>query len=190
MVVHTGAVDLDELRSRLAPEAFLCASSHALGHSLTRDVRDIVYVRPERFDRRSTADKPAFAVRSQHFTAVGDSLVMCRFTAERGFGLYVGEPYAAMLRAVTGWDVTVEELERAGERIVNLERLFNVREGVRRRDDRLPWRVMHEPIPHGPSAGMHCPPAELDAMLDEYYRLRGWDAEGVPTPARLAALGL
>lgn len=142
------------------------------------------------FDRRSTADKPAFAVRSQHFTAVGDSLVMCRFTAERGFGLYVGEPYAAMLRAVTGWDVTVEELERAGERIVNLERLFNVREGARRRDDRLPWRVMHEPIPHGPSAGMHCPPAELDAMLDEYYRLRGWDADGVPTPARLAALGL
>src|SRR5262249_10606715 len=73
-------------------------------------------------DRRSPADKPAFAIRSQHFTAVGDSLVMCRFTSERGFGLYVGEPYAAMVRAVTGWDVTVEELERVGERIVNLER--------------------------------------------------------------------
>ena len=142
------------------------------------------------FDRRSTADKPAFAMRSQHFTAVGDSLVMCRFTAERGFGLYVGEPYAAMLRAVTGWDVSAEELERTGERIVNLERLFNVREGVRRGDDRLPWRVMHEPIPSGPSAGMYCPPAELDAMLDEYYRLRGWDTHGVPTPGRLSALGL
>ena len=142
------------------------------------------------FDRRSTADKPAFAMRSQHFTAVGDSLVMCRFTAERGFGLYVGEPYAAMLRAVTGWDVSAEELERTGERIVNLERLFNVREGVRRGDDRLPWRVMREPIPSGPSAGMYCPPAELDAMLDEYYRLRGWDTHGVPTPGRLSALGL
>ena len=142
------------------------------------------------FDRRSTADKPAFAMRSQHFTAVGDSLVMCRFTAERGFGLYVGEPYAAMLRAVTGWDVSAEELERTGERIVNLERLFNVREGVRRGDDRLPWRVMHEPIPSGPSAGMYCPPAELDAMLDEYYRLRGWDTHGVPTPGRLSELGL
>ena len=54
MVVHTAAADLDELRSRLAPDAFLCASSRALGHSLTRDVRDIVYVRPERFDRRLT----------------------------------------------------------------------------------------------------------------------------------------
>jgi aldehyde:ferredoxin oxidoreductase len=120
---------------------------------------------------------------------VGDSLVLCRFTSERGFGLFVGEPYAAMLRAVTGWDVTVDELERAGERIVNLERVFNTREGVRRPDDILPWKVMHEPIPDGPSAGMYCPPAELDAMLDEYYRLRGWDAAGVPTPARLATLG-
>ncbi|MEK7385392.1 MAG: aldehyde ferredoxin oxidoreductase family protein, partial [candidate division NC10 bacterium] len=93
------------------------------------------------FDRRSTKDKPAFAVRSQHFTAVGDSLVLCRFTAERGFGLFLDEPYARMVRAVTGWDMTVEELERAGERIVNLERLFNVREGARRAQDTLPWRV-------------------------------------------------
>src|SRR5512132_4133152 len=142
------------------------------------------------YDRRSTADKPAFAVRSQHFTAVGDSLVMCRFTAERGFGLYVGEPYAAMLRAVTGWRVDVDELERAGERVINLERMFNVREGVRRAADVLPWKVMHEPIPDGPSAGMYCPPDELAAMLDEYYAIRGWDADGVPTAARRAALGL
>ncbi len=142
------------------------------------------------FDRRSTEDKPAFAMRSQHFTAVGDSLVMCRFTSERGFGLFVGEPYATMVCAVTGWDVTVDELERVGERIINLERLFNVREGVRRAQDVLPWKVMHEPIPEGPSAGMHCPPAELSTMLDDYYALRGWDADGVPTRSRLAALGL
>jgi aldehyde:ferredoxin oxidoreductase len=142
------------------------------------------------YDRRGTKDKPDFAVRSQHFTAVGDSLVMCRFTSERGFGLFLGEPYAEMVRAVTGFDVTVEELERIGERVINLERLFNVREGVRRGDDSLPWRVMHEPIPDGPSAGMYCPPAELNEMLDEYYRLRGWDANGVPTPARLSDLGV
>jgi aldehyde:ferredoxin oxidoreductase len=142
------------------------------------------------FDRKSVDGKPEFAIRSQHFTAVGDSLVVCRFTSERGFGLYVEEPYARMVQAITGWDVTVDELERAGERIVNLERLFNVREGVRRASDTLPWRVMHEPIPDGPSAGMHCPPAELDAMLDRYYALRGWDADGVPTPDRLSALAL
>jgi aldehyde:ferredoxin oxidoreductase len=142
------------------------------------------------FDRRGTDGKPEFAVRSQHFTAVDDSLVVCRFTSERGFGLFVDEPYARMIRAVTGWDMSVEELERLGERVVNLERLFNVREGVRRKDDVLPWRVMHEPIPDGPSAGMHCPPDELAMMLDRYYALRGWDADGVPTPERLQALGL
>jgi aldehyde:ferredoxin oxidoreductase len=142
------------------------------------------------YDRRGTKDKPQFAARSQHFTAVGDSLVMCRFTSERGFGLFVDEPYAEMVRAITGWDMTADELERVGERIVNLERLFNVREGVRRADDRLPWKVMHEPIPDGPSAGMYCPPDELGAMLDEYYAIRGWDADGVPTPARRSALGL
>jgi aldehyde:ferredoxin oxidoreductase len=142
------------------------------------------------FDRRSTEDKPAFAARSQHFTAVDDSLVMCRFTSERGFGLFLNETYAGLVSAVTGWPVDVAELERIGERIVNLERLFNVREGVRRRDDVLPWRVMHEPIPDGPSAGMHCPPDELDRMLDAYYALRGWDADGVPTRERLTDLGL
>jgi aldehyde:ferredoxin oxidoreductase len=142
------------------------------------------------YDRRSPEGKPEFAVRSQHFTALDDSLVLCRFTSERGFGLYVEEPYARMVQAVTGWDVSAEELERVGERVINLERLFNVREGVRRRDDALPWRVMHEPIPDGPSAGMYCPPEELGMMLDRYYALRGWDAEGAPTRERLAALGL
>jgi aldehyde:ferredoxin oxidoreductase len=142
------------------------------------------------FDRRGTEGKPEFAMRSQHFTAVGDSLVICRFTSERGYGLYVEEPYARMVRAITGWDVTVEELERVGERVINLERSFNVREGVRRAADVLPWRVMHEPIPEGPSAGMYCPPDELGAMLDRYYSLRGWDPDGVPTRERLASLGL
>jgi aldehyde:ferredoxin oxidoreductase len=142
------------------------------------------------FDRRSPDGKPEFAIRSQHFTAVDDSLVMCRFTSERGFGLFLGDPYARMVSAITGWTVDTEELERIGERIINLERCFNVREGVSRKDDVLPWRVMHEPIPDGPSAGMHCPPEELDRMLDEYYRLRGWDANGVPTRQTLERLGL
>jgi len=142
------------------------------------------------FDRRGTDGKPAFAVRSQHFTAVDDSLVVCRFTSERGFGMFVSEAYARMVSAVTGWDMGVEELERIGERIVNLERCFNVREGVRRKDDILPWRVMHEPIPEGASAGMHCPREELDRMLEEYYRIRGWDRDGVPTRQTLERLGL
>jgi aldehyde:ferredoxin oxidoreductase len=142
------------------------------------------------FDRRSPDGKPAFAIRSQHFTAVGDSLVLCRFTAERGLGLFLNEAYAQALAAATGWDLSVEELERIGERIVNLERCFNVREGVRREHDTLPHKVLAEPIPDGPSKGAYCPPEELNAMLDEYYRLRGWTPEGIPSAQKLRELGL
>jgi aldehyde:ferredoxin oxidoreductase len=154
------------------------------------DTRPVPQYAPD-FDRRSPEGKPAFALRSQHFAAVGDSLIMCRFTTERGgYGVYLNDNYVRMVNAATGWGLDLAELERIGERIVNLERAFNCREGVSRKDDTLPWRVQHEPIPDGPSRGMHCPPDELHRMLDEYYDLRGWTRDGVPTADRLTALGL
>ena len=106
---------------------------------------------------------------------------MCRFTSERGFGLFLNDAYAGLLSAVTGWAVDVAELERIGERIVNLERLFNVREGVRRKDDVLPWKVMHEPIPDGPVGG-HALPAR-GARRDARRLLRAPRA-GTPTACR------
>jgi aldehyde:ferredoxin oxidoreductase len=143
------------------------------------------------FDRRNPEGKAAWAIRSQNFTAVDDSLVLCRFTSERGgFGMYLNENYVRMINAATGWDLDLGELERIGERICTLERAFNVREGISRKDDTLPWRVQHEPIPDGPSKGAFCPPEELDRMLDEYYEIRGWSKDGIPTPERLRALGL
>ena len=142
-------------------------------------------------DRFSVEDAPAYAVRSQNFTAIGDSLVQCRFVSERGgYGLFINETYAHLLNCVTGWDLSVADIEQIGERICNLERAFGVREYVRRRDDRLPYKAMHQPIPDGPSAGMYCPPDELDSMLDEYYRLREWSADGVPSRSKLEDLGL
>ena len=82
-----------------------------------------------------------------------------------------------------------EEVRRIGERIVNLERLFNARYGMRRADDTLPARFLKEPLEAGnPSAGAVL---ELAPMLDEYYAARGWDAEtGLPTEAKLRELGL
>ena len=143
------------------------------------------------FDRRNPEGKAGFAVRSQNFTAVDDSLVLCRFTSERGgYGMYLNENYVRMINAATGWDLDLQELEQIGDRICALERVLNVREGVSRKDDTLPWRVQHEPIPDGPSKGMYCPPEELDKMLDEYYALRGWSTDGIPTPNRLRTLGL
>ncbi len=153
------------------------------------DTRPTMQYRPD-FDHSTVEGKAEYAVRSQHYTAVGDSLVLCRFTGERGFGLLLNEHFATMLNGVTGFGLSTADIERIGERIINLERAFNVREGVRRKDDVLPYRVMHEPIPFGPSEGRYCPPDELNHMLDEYYTLRGWTRDGVPTPERLAALGL
>ncbi len=154
------------------------------------DTRPVPQYAPD-FDRRSPDGKAAFAVRSQHFAAVGDSLIMCRFTTERGgYGVFLNDNYVRMVNAATGWGVDLAELERIGERICNLERAFNCREGISRKDDILPWRVQHEPIPDGPSKGMCCPPEELNRMLDEYYELRGWSKDGVPSPERLKALGL
>lgn len=134
--------------------------------------------------------QPEYAIRTQNFTALGDSLTQCRFVSERGFGMTIGETYAEMINAVTGWNLTTEDAEQIGERICNLERAFNVREGVSRKDDRLPYRVMAEPVPDGPHAGMHCSREELEQMLDVYYRLRGWTNQGIPTQEKLHELRL
>ena len=78
------------------------------------------------------------------------------------------------------------EMFRTGERIWNLERLYNLREGFARGDDTLPPRLLNEPAT-GPSEGWV---SHLEPMLAEYYRARGWDANGVPTPQKLEELGL
>jgi aldehyde:ferredoxin oxidoreductase len=119
-----------------------------------------------------------------------DSLTQCRFASERGYGGMINENYVKMINSITGWGLSLDELEKAGERIYNLERAFNCREGVRRKDDTIPFRALNVPIPEGPSKGMYTPPAEFEAMLKEYYRLRGWDENGLPTLGKLKELGL
>jgi len=86
--------------------------------------------------------------------------------------------------------LTLDELEHTGERIYNLERIINTNRGIHRSDDTLPYRVMHEPIDDGPAQGRYCPPEILDDMLDAYYKIRGWDADGVPTGETVSRLGL
>jgi aldehyde:ferredoxin oxidoreductase len=116
---------------------------------------------------------------------------MCRFIIERSFGpLWGDETLNNVMNYVTGWDTDLEEIKTIGERIYNLERLLNVRRGVSRANDTLPYRVMHEPIPAGPVKGRYCPEDALQTMLDEYYRLRGWDEHGIPTEEKLSELGI
>jgi len=98
---------------------------------------------------------------------------------------------AKLYSLATGAEVTAEELSTAGERINTLAKLINLREGLTREDDTLPWKVMNQPIPDdGPVKGAVVTQEELDLLLDDYYQARGWTLEGVPTKAKLKELGL
>jgi aldehyde:ferredoxin oxidoreductase len=95
-----------------------------------------------------------------------------------------------MIRAVTGWDVSLEEMMQVGERRLNMLRTFNAREGFTRKEDALPKKFFRPLGGSGPTAGVAIDPMEFKAALDEYYKLMGWTADGIPTPSRLEALGL
>jgi aldehyde:ferredoxin oxidoreductase len=118
-----------------------------------------------------------------------DSLIICKFS--RGTYYKEFEDLAKVYTLVTGWETTPEEMRLKGERINNLARVINVREGLSRKDDTLPWKVMNVPIPdEGPSKGAYVTKEELDLMLDDYYEVRGWTKEGIPTPEKLKQLGM
>jgi len=93
-----------------------------------------------------------------------------------------------VINAATGWGLDAAGFRQAGERIFNLARAFNVREGLRRKDDTLPARLLEEPLPDGPAAGLT---VDLVPLLDAYYDYRGWDTQtGIPTVEKLRELGL
>ena len=114
-----------------------------------------------------------------------DSCGMCNFV------FFLGrdeDQCRRLLETATGIDLGGHEgFMKTGERIFNLERLFNLKAGFTGKDDTLPPRMLKEPMPEGPAKG-HV--VELDKMLPEYYKLRGWDENGVPTPEKLKELGL
>ena len=118
-----------------------------------------------------------------------DSFIVCKFS--RGTYYKELEDMAKLYTLVTGFEMTPSLLKTAGERINNIARLFNVREGLGRKDDNLPYKVMNEPIPdEGPSKGAFVSQAELDLLLDDYYESRGWTMKGVPTEEKLKELGM
>jgi aldehyde:ferredoxin oxidoreductase len=94
-----------------------------------------------------------------------------------------------LISSVTGWEFSIEDFKKTGERIVNLSRAFNMRDGFTRADDNLPKRLTEEPMPDGPAKGHVV--EQLDTLLDSYYEARGWDKKtGKPTPEKLKELGL
>ncbi len=138
---------------------------------------------PKLIDRFQVQGKSSMVILHQNLAAAIDSLVLCKFT-----NLGVAEEYfARVLSSVTGVKYSTGDLIRAGERVWNLERLYNLRAGFTRQDDRLPDRLLTEAPPDGPSQGWV---VQLEPMLREYYRGRGWDADGIPEQKKLAELEL
>ena len=124
-------------------------------------------------------------------TATCDAPTMCAFLLDMAVAGFATQNTASLLEAVTGLRYSPEEIQKVGERINNLARAFNVREGFTRADDTLPERLMTEPLKAGASKGQLISKDDLKLMLDEYYTERGWDINtGVPTRGKLMELGL
>ena len=149
---------------------------------------------PERqgmLDRSEIRGKGKFAKESQDATTIGDCLIICRRSTEISYGYFLNEELLELINLATGHNYTIQELTNVAERVYTLEKMFNVREGISRKDDTLPHRLLHEPIPDGPTKGVYASEDDLNKMLDEYYEVRGWDKKtSHPTRKALEKLEL
>jgi aldehyde:ferredoxin oxidoreductase len=134
-------------------------------------------------------EKIRFALYTQQLYSFLDSVNVCQFVWGPAWHLYGPNHLVEMVRAVTGWDVSLWELMKVGERRLNMMRAFNAREGFTREQDVLPPKLA-QPRKGGASDGIFCAPAELEQAKDTYYAMCGWDAQGNPTRAGLEELGL
>jgi len=143
---------------------------------------------PKTVDRFAEGGKGSAAKLLQDFGILPDILGICKFYVYNGLGL---PELAELTSSLTGWDIDVKELLKIGERIYNMQRMFNVREGVTREDDYLPERVHRVPEFGKYSSVVECEIKDYQRMLDEYYEARGWNREtGIPTKGKLQQLGL
>ncbi|WP_456434396.1 aldehyde ferredoxin oxidoreductase family protein [Thermosulfuriphilus sp.] len=152
---------------------------HVRGYLIAPEILGV----PEKLDPQETRGKAQWVKIFQDLTAVIDSLGLCLFTS---FALKADD-YAQLLSAATGLNYTTAEMLLCGERIWNLERIFNLKAGLDPSQDTLPERFLKAPMPEGPQKGAV---VRLSEMLPDYYRERGWDGSGRPTPEKLQELGL
>ncbi|HEY5158381.1 MAG TPA: aldehyde ferredoxin oxidoreductase family protein [Anaerolineales bacterium] len=152
---------------------------HMRGNMLGLEVLGL----PKMIDRFQVQGKSSYVILNQNSSAAIDSLVLCKFTSMA----VADEYFARVLSAVTGIKYATGDLIRVGERIWNLERLYNLREGFTNKEDTLPLRLLNEPAPDGATRGWV---VHLEPMLKEYYRARGWNELGIPTAQKLVELEL
>jgi aldehyde:ferredoxin oxidoreductase len=152
---------------------------HVYGNMVYPEVLGV----PEKLDPAVDEGKARWVKRLQDLAAALDSIGICLFTFR---ALQVAD-YAAMTAAVTGFPLDDAGLLRIGERVWNLQKLFNLGAGFTKKDDTLPPRLMEEPSSPGGGTGKGW---RREPLLSEYYRIRGWDEEGRPTREKLEALGI
>ena len=135
------------------------------------------------------AEKVNFALRTQIAYSLLDTLSVCQFVFGPSFQLFSMSQLTEAVQAVTGWDVTLDELLELGERRLNLLRAFNAREGVGSEADTLPPKLLI-PLKGGASNGMAVDFDEWHEARTLYYHMAGWDLHGFPTRQKLETLGL
>lgn len=156
---------------------------------------DMAYVEvfgtPEKIDSLTIEGKPELVMRFEDCFALIDSAGLCVFLSVRNMFGPSAKLWPTNMRIImnhaTGCEYTEESLLKTGERIFNLERMFLIRAGFSKADDTLPKRMLEEPLTAGGAKG-HV--VELDKMLPEFYEVRGWDKDGIPTQAKLQELGI
>ncbi|WP_292423246.1 aldehyde ferredoxin oxidoreductase family protein [Methanoregula sp.] len=163
----------------LATATSVRGGDHVYGYMISPEVLGV----PEKLDPYVTKGKPQWVKTFQDLTAAIDASGMCLFTS---FALDA-QDYADLLTAATGIKTDPAGLLKTGERIWNLQKLYNIQRGFGRKDDTLPARLLNEPLKEGAPTGQVWRP---EGMLDEYYTLRGWDKEGTPTKEKRRELGL
>jgi aldehyde:ferredoxin oxidoreductase len=159
-------------------------ANHCYGYA-AQDVFGAPFPRPT---DRFAEDYPDICIFNQDGTAKNETGICCGFSGGWGWGYLFGKLLAAA-RGIAKFD-DKEYLAKVGQRIFNLERAFNIREGFLRREDSLPKRMLTEPLHTRKADGEGQMVRHQDEFLDKYYELRGWTREGVPTPAKLKELGL
>jgi aldehyde:ferredoxin oxidoreductase len=146
---------------------------------------------PGKVDRNAIKGKGKLTKWNQDVRAVTcDCAPMCAFLLDMAVPAVACQNTADLVNAVAGTSFTSADIQKIGERLNNIARLFNIREGFTRKDDSFPKRIMTESIKGGASKGQLISQADLDSMLDEYYKERGWDESGTPMPAKLKELGV
>jgi aldehyde:ferredoxin oxidoreductase len=160
---------------------------------MPEELKKEIFGDPPRVDAdwvKGTKGKALFSVWSENFVSLFNTLVTCMFGGATQFMMVGFGPttYTDILNKITGWDVTYDELMKVGERVFNLQRVFNYRlKGWDSKDDRFADKAPYEPGTIGIYRGKEVP---WDATLQEYYSIRGWTSEGIPTRAKMKEIKL